>query len=165
MHFVLEQTPAESTAYRFAKLDMKHFPEQARTIGERQHRTQNIYYTNSTYFNVKQRDEPDRPRHEGRAFPSPHRRRGADPRLAGRGEAFGGVDRELCGQDVQEHFRTARSLSARSSPRATTAARTVRGLHEKCSSCGSDKRRGDHQDHGLFLQDPGMEQGEAWRAG
>ena len=29
MRFVLEQTPAESTAYRFAKLDIKHYPDQA----------------------------------------------------------------------------------------------------------------------------------------
>jgi len=29
MHFVLEQTPAESTAYRFAKLDLKYYSPQA----------------------------------------------------------------------------------------------------------------------------------------
>ena len=28
----LEQTPAESTAYRFAKLDMKYYPLQAPTV-------------------------------------------------------------------------------------------------------------------------------------
>ena len=33
MRFVLEQTPAESTAYRFAKLDLKNFPEQATRHG------------------------------------------------------------------------------------------------------------------------------------
>ena len=27
LHFVLEQTPAESTAYRFARLDLEHFPQ------------------------------------------------------------------------------------------------------------------------------------------
>jgi ribonucleoside-triphosphate reductase len=51
MRFVLEQTPAESTAYRFAKLDLRyHSPESGRIVkgdiskGE-------IYYTNSTYLN------------------------------------------------------------------------------------------------------------------
>ncbi|MBU0671679.1 MAG: anaerobic ribonucleoside-triphosphate reductase, partial [Candidatus Margulisbacteria bacterium] len=32
LHFVLEQTPAESTAYRFAKLDMEHYPQQTRQV-------------------------------------------------------------------------------------------------------------------------------------
>ena len=35
MRFVLEQTPAESTAYRFAKLDLKHFPRGNSQGGER----------------------------------------------------------------------------------------------------------------------------------
>ncbi len=50
MRFVLEQTPAETTAYRFARLDLKHFsPLPGRYVrgdlakGE-------IYYTNSTHL-------------------------------------------------------------------------------------------------------------------
>jgi ribonucleoside-triphosphate reductase (formate) len=50
---VLEQTPAESTSYRFARLDLRYFsPASGRAVkgdisaGE-------VYYTNSTHFNVK----------------------------------------------------------------------------------------------------------------
>ncbi len=48
----LEQTPAESTAYRFARLDMKYFPLQAPTVIRGNKSTGEIYYTNSTYLNV-----------------------------------------------------------------------------------------------------------------
>ncbi|MGA8833427.1 MAG: anaerobic ribonucleoside-triphosphate reductase, partial [Desulfomonilaceae bacterium] len=51
MRFVLEQTPAESTAYRFAKLDMKQFRE-AESVVKGNLKTEEIYYTNSTLFNV-----------------------------------------------------------------------------------------------------------------
>ncbi|MDH7508050.1 MAG: anaerobic ribonucleoside-triphosphate reductase [Methanomassiliicoccales archaeon] len=48
----LEQTPAESTAYRFARLDMKYYPLQAPTVIRGNKSTGEIYYTNSTYLNV-----------------------------------------------------------------------------------------------------------------
>lgn len=48
----LEQTPAESTAYRFAKLDMKYYPLQAPTVIKGNKSNGEIYYTNSTYMNV-----------------------------------------------------------------------------------------------------------------
>ncbi|MEM2943733.1 MAG: anaerobic ribonucleoside-triphosphate reductase [Methanomassiliicoccales archaeon] len=48
----LEQTPAESTAYRFARLDMKYYPLQAPTVIRGNKGTGEIYYTNSTYLNV-----------------------------------------------------------------------------------------------------------------
>ncbi|MEE9517719.1 MAG: anaerobic ribonucleoside-triphosphate reductase, partial [Candidatus Adiutricales bacterium] len=58
MHFVLEQTPAESTAYRFAKLDMEHFPEQAREVIKGDFDQDEIYYTNSTLFNISSSMNP-----------------------------------------------------------------------------------------------------------
>ncbi|HXZ24407.1 MAG TPA: anaerobic ribonucleoside-triphosphate reductase, partial [Methanomassiliicoccales archaeon] len=48
----LEQTPAESTAYRFARLDMKYYPLQAPTVIRGNKSTGEVYYTNSTYMNV-----------------------------------------------------------------------------------------------------------------
>lgn len=48
----LEQTPAESTAYRFARLDMKHYPLQAPTVMRGNKSSGEVYYTNSTYLNV-----------------------------------------------------------------------------------------------------------------
>jgi ribonucleoside-triphosphate reductase len=49
--FALEQTPAESTAYRFAKLDLKYFNGQAEQSVRGDPRTGHVYYTNSTHYN------------------------------------------------------------------------------------------------------------------
>ena len=58
MRFVLEQTPAESTAYRFAKLDLKyHSPESLRVV-KGNIATNQVYYTNSTYLAVSSHDQP-----------------------------------------------------------------------------------------------------------
>jgi ribonucleoside-triphosphate reductase len=70
MHFVLEQTPAESTAYRFAKLDREHFPSFADKVIKGHPETGEFYYTNSTYFNVSHPMNPvDRVRQEGLFHP------------------------------------------------------------------------------------------------
>lgn len=52
MRFVLEQSPAETTAYRFARLDLKyHSPEAGRFVkGDIAEGA--VYYTNSTHLNV-----------------------------------------------------------------------------------------------------------------
>ena len=69
MRFVLEQTPAESTAYRFAKLDMKHFPE-AQKVVKGNLSLEEIYYTNSTLFNVGAAVDPiERVKREGLFHP------------------------------------------------------------------------------------------------
>jgi len=49
--YSLEQTPAESTAYRFAKLDIGHYKEQALKVMKGDINS-GAYYTNSTYLNV-----------------------------------------------------------------------------------------------------------------
>jgi len=51
MHFVLEQTPAESTAYRFAKLDLQNHWEKAHRVVKGDIARGEVYYTNSTYVN------------------------------------------------------------------------------------------------------------------
>ncbi|MEM0372314.1 MAG: anaerobic ribonucleoside-triphosphate reductase [archaeon] len=48
----LEQTPAESTCYRFAKLDLKYFNGQAAEIVKGNIENGAVYYTNSTHFNT-----------------------------------------------------------------------------------------------------------------
>ncbi|KAF0135038.1 MAG: ribonucleoside-triphosphate reductase [Candidatus Saganbacteria bacterium] len=70
IHFVLEQTPAESTAYRFAKLDLQHYTSHARNVIKGSYENGEIYYSNSTYFNVKNQMNPvDRVRQEGLFHP------------------------------------------------------------------------------------------------
>jgi anaerobic ribonucleoside-triphosphate reductase len=50
--YVLEQTPAESTAYRLATLDLKHYNEEAKKVVKGDIANSEVYYTNSTYLNV-----------------------------------------------------------------------------------------------------------------
>ncbi|MHB1379396.1 MAG: anaerobic ribonucleoside-triphosphate reductase, partial [Desulfurivibrionaceae bacterium] len=52
MKFVLEQTPAESTAFRFAKLDLAHFTTDAEKVVQGNREKGEVYYSNSTLFNV-----------------------------------------------------------------------------------------------------------------
>jgi ribonucleoside-triphosphate reductase len=54
IHMPLEQTPAESTAYRMAKLDMRYFPLQTPLVLKGLRDSGEIYYTNSTYLNISE---------------------------------------------------------------------------------------------------------------
>ncbi len=49
LSIVLEQTPAESTTYRFARLDLKEWP-QARAVVKGNAGTGEVYYTNSSHY-------------------------------------------------------------------------------------------------------------------
>ena len=70
LHLVLEQTPAESTAYRFAKLDMEKYPGRAGSVVKGNISRGEIYYTNSTLFNVSAPINPiERVRYEGLFHP------------------------------------------------------------------------------------------------
>ena len=52
LRFVLEQTPAETTAYRFAKLDLKWYSREAKEVVKGNLKKDEVYYTNSTQLNV-----------------------------------------------------------------------------------------------------------------
>lgn len=52
MNFVLEQTPAETTAYRFARLDLKYYSPAAGHFIKGDLSTGEIYYTNSSQLAV-----------------------------------------------------------------------------------------------------------------
>ncbi|MFH1450614.1 MAG: anaerobic ribonucleoside-triphosphate reductase [archaeon] len=70
MKFVIEQTPAESTAHRLARLDMQMFPEQAKTVIKGYPELNEIYYTNSTQLNVSVPVNPiERVKKEGQFHP------------------------------------------------------------------------------------------------
>lgn len=70
MRFVLEQTPAETTAYRFAKLDLKWFSREAPEVVKGSIKSGEVYYTNSTQLNTSATIDPiDRVRLEGLFHP------------------------------------------------------------------------------------------------
>jgi len=70
INLVLEQTPAESTAYRLAKLDLRNYPIQATQVVKGNISKNEVYYTNSTYLNVSKSMNPlDRVKQEGLFHP------------------------------------------------------------------------------------------------
>jgi ribonucleoside-triphosphate reductase (formate) len=70
MHFLLEQTPAETTAYRFARLDLKYFSPEAGHHVRGNLAAGEIYYTNSTQLPVSAPVSPmERAKKEGMFHP------------------------------------------------------------------------------------------------
>ena len=138
MHFVLEQTPAESTAYRFAKLDMKHHGGDAKAIVKGNHATGEIYYTNSTYFNVSNSMNPiDRVVKEGLFHPLIDAGALTHVWL---GEARPSA--ASISNFVVKTFRNSSNSQIAFSPEFTTCnscGKTVRGIKDKCAYCGSSE--------------------------
>lgn len=136
MNFVLEQTPAETTAYRFARLDLKHFsPLPGRYVRGDLARGE-IYYTNATHLHpAAPVDPPTRIRLEGlfhpffRAGAVTHIELGAaEPRA------------DLLAALIVQAFHETKNNQIVFSPEFTCCDRcgaTLRGLHEKCGRCGS----------------------------
>lgn len=70
LRLVLEQTPAETTAYRFSKLDLNWFEKAAKTVVKGDIKTGEVYYTNSTQINIGAPFDPlERIRMEGLFHP------------------------------------------------------------------------------------------------
>jgi anaerobic ribonucleoside-triphosphate reductase len=136
MHFVLEQTPAESTAYRFAKLDLQYHKQEAPRVVKGDISQGEVYYTNSTYFNNSAVMNPiERVRQEGLFHPLIEA--GALTHIW-LGEAK--PSKESLANFVMKTFKQTQNDQIAFSPEFTTCNRchrTSRGLAEVCSYCGS----------------------------
>ncbi len=136
MHLVMEQTPAESTAYRFARLDLEHYNQQTLPIIKGDITANSAYYTNSTYLNVGIPLDPiERVKTEGKFH---------DMIEAGAlthvwlGDAQ--PPKESIANFVVKTFRHTRNAQIAFSPEFTTCNgcfRTARGIKDKCEYCGS----------------------------
>ena len=159
LHFVLEQTPAESTAYRFAKLDLEHFPEQTKQVIKGDIECKEIYYTNSTYFNVAHQMNPiDRVKQEGLFHPLIDAGALTHVWL---GEAKPSA--ESIANFVIKTFRNTDNAQIAFSPEFTACSdcgKTARGLHERCPSCSSSKIEGITRITGYFSRIPGWNKGK-----
>src|SRR3989339_364772 len=159
LHFVLEQTPAESTAYRFAKLDMDHFPEQTNRVVKGKRGTAEIYYTNSTYFNVAHPMNPvDRVRQEGLFHPLIDAGALTHVWL---GESKPSA--ESIANFVVKTFRHTQNGQIAFSPEFTSCldcGKTTRGLHENCPACKSKAVEGITRITGYFSRIPGWNSGK-----
>jgi ribonucleoside-triphosphate reductase len=159
MHFVLEQTPAESTAYRFAKLDREHFPTQANQVVKGNLKLGEIYYTNSTYFNVSHPMSPiDKVKQEGLFHP-----------LIDAGaltHVWLGESKpspESIANFVTKTFRHTQNAQIAFSPEFTSCndcGKITRGLKESCPSCQSKNIEGITRITGYFSRITGWNKGK-----
>ena len=136
MRFVLEQTPAESTAYRFAKLDLKYFPKESSTVVKGEQTAGEVYYTNSTLFDVGAPMNPvERVKFEGRFHPLIEAGALTHVWL---GESK--PPAESLANFVIKTFKQTKNDQIAFSPEFTSCrvcGRLSRGLHDACAHCGS----------------------------
>ncbi|MCG7840774.1 MAG: anaerobic ribonucleoside-triphosphate reductase [Methanomassiliicoccales archaeon] len=155
----LEQTPAESTAYRFAKLDMKYYPLQAPTVIRGNKSIGEIYYTNSTYLNVgAQISAIERVKAEGLFHPLveagalTHVWLGEHKPSAESLAAF-----------VVKTFKNTENSQIAFSPEFTSClscGKTGRGLKDTCSYCHSPNVEGITRVTGFFSKTSGWNKGK-----
>jgi len=145
----LEQTPAESTAYRFAKLDMKYYPLQAPTVIRGNRNTGEVYYTNSTYLNVGADISPvERVKLEGLFHPMIEAGALTHVWL---GEAK--PPAESIAVFVKKTFYNSQNAQIAFSPEFTSClscGRTSRGLNDTCPYCHSPDVEGITRVTGFF---------------
>jgi ribonucleoside-triphosphate reductase len=151
MRFVLEQTPAESTAYRFAKLDLRYHSPKSGHIVKGDISKGEVYYTNSTYLNNSAVLNPiERVRQEGLFHPLIEA--GALTHI------WLGEARPLkssLANFVVKTFRLTRNDQIAFSPEFTTCNgchRTSRGLQSSCAYCGSEDVDGITRITGYFTK-------------
>lgn len=159
MKFVLEQTPAESTAYRFAKLDLEHYDRQALACIKGNPESGEVYYTNSTYLNVGAPINPiDRVRLEGLFHPIIEAGALTHVWL---GESR--PSKDSLANFVVKVFRWTQNDQIAFSPEFTTCldcGRTHRGLRSSCPKCGSMKVEGMTRITGYFSKISGWNKGK-----
>ncbi len=151
MRFVLEQTPAESTAYRFARLDLKYHSPQSGHYVKGDISQGETYYTNSTYFAVSSEMNPiDRVIKEGLFHP---RIEAGSLTHVWLGEAK--PSKESLANFVIKTFRESLNDQIAFSPEFTnclSCGKTSRGLKDNCPCCGSEEVEGITRITGYFTK-------------
>jgi anaerobic ribonucleoside-triphosphate reductase len=151
MHFVLEQTPAESTSYRFAKLDLRYHSPRSGHIVKGDLSRGEVYYTNSTHLNNSAVLNPiDRVRQEGLFHPLIEAGALTHVWL---GEAR--PSKLSLANFVMKTFHQTQNDQIAFSPEFTTCNgchRTQRGLRSACGYCGSEDVDGITRITGYFTK-------------
>ncbi|HIJ79019.1 MAG: anaerobic ribonucleoside-triphosphate reductase [Desulfobulbaceae bacterium] len=151
MKFVLEQTPAESTSFRFARLDMAHHRKDAEKVIQGNRETGEIYYSNSTLFNVGAQMSPiSRVEREGLFHPLIEA--GSITHLW-LGEAQ--PDKEALANFVTNVFKHTQNDQIAFSPEFTCCldcGKTSRGLVDNCPYCNSENVDGITRITGYFTK-------------
>jgi ribonucleoside-triphosphate reductase len=138
VHYVLEQTPAETTTYRFARLDLKYFSPRAGHFIRGNLVRGEVYYTNSTHLNVSASLSPmERVRQEGMFHPLIRGGAVSHVWIGERQPSKG----ELAGF-VKKVFEDTGSEQVLLSPEFATCKKCgtiFRNLRAKCEFCGSEE--------------------------
>jgi len=137
IRLVLEESPAESSGYRLAKLDAKYFPEQTAKVIKGDLERGEFYYTNSVHLNVEEDiDYIERVMLQSRFHPLIEA--GAIIHIwLGENEP----DPRSIRNFVVKTFRQTNASQIAFSPEFTvcnSCRRTIRGLHAACTLCGSE---------------------------
>ena len=136
LRILLEQTPAESTSYRFARLDLSQFSPVSGRVVKGDISSGEVYYTNSTHLNVKIPMNPiERVSSEGIFHPLIEAGSISHVWL---GESQ--PSKEAIADFVIKTFRFTTNDQIAFSPEFTTCNkchRTGRGIQDTCSYCGS----------------------------
>lgn len=148
---VLEQTPAESTALRFAKLDLRAYPDLAPRYVKGNQETGEVYYTNSTHLNYKLALDPiDKVMKEGELHP--FIKAGSITHIW-MGEHK--PDPQALASFVTKTFKYSQNAQVAFSPEFTICndcSNIERGLKSVCSRCGSENVDGITRITGYFTR-------------
>ncbi|HBE44525.1 MAG TPA: anaerobic ribonucleoside-triphosphate reductase [Deltaproteobacteria bacterium] len=151
LRLLLEQTPAESTSYRFARLDLRYFSPASGRVVKGNIVTGEVYYTNSTHLNVKEFMNPiERVTQEGIFHPLIEAGSISHIWL---GEAH--PTKEAIADFVIKTFKHTTNDQIAFSPEFTTCNschRTGRGLTDTCMYCGSTDVDGITRITGYFTK-------------
>lgn len=149
IRIILEQSPAETTAYRFARLDMKHFSPAAGHFVQGDIAKGEIYYTNSTRFALSAPIDPlERVTGEGAYHPL----------IEGDAVTYLSIADEdlsptLLAEFITTTWRESEGKQVVVTPEFTTCLdckKTVKGLKERCPHCNSDNIEGIARITGYF---------------
>lgn len=138
INMILEESPAESSGYRLAKLDLKYFPEQARKVMKGSIASDFFYYTNSVHLAYDHKiDYIDRVIMQSKFHP-----------LIEAGSIIHiwlgehQPNPESIKNFVMKTYHQTKAEQIAFSPEftyCTACNKTTRGLHEACPACGSSK--------------------------
>ena len=149
INLVLEESPAESSGYRLAKLDTKYYPAQAVQVLKGDLERDEFYYTNSVHLNVEA-DLDYIERVQKQSLFHPLIEAGAICHVwLGENQP----DPESIKNFVIKTFRNTQSSQIAFSPEFTVCndcKSTHRGLHEECPNCDSDNVYGITRIVGYF---------------
>jgi ribonucleoside-triphosphate reductase len=157
--FILEQDPAEAACYRFARMDLERYPQQAVKIVHGDFKKGFVYYTNSTHLQYSAEVDPlERIEKEGLFHPLIE---GGNITHIWLGEHQ--PSGKSIANLIQKTFKKTLNTQVAFSPEFTVCNRchkVMRGLHKDCRYCGSRSTDGITRVTGYYTYISGWNKGK-----